>query len=94
MVNIRTAMTGCIMGVLSLPMSAQGIFNEMSFSADKTVFRLNSPYKTTLRIYKDGEGGKPMKTVKMKSKGDGVWEAVVKGNLNGLFYTFDTGNGE
>ncbi|CDD05201.1 pullulanase type I [Prevotella sp. CAG:592] len=94
MVNIRTAMTGCIMGVLSLPMSAQGIFNEMSFSADKTVFRLNSPYETTLRIYKDGEGGKPMKTVKMKSKGDGVWEAVVKGNLNGLFYTFDTGNGE
>ena len=94
MVNIRTAMTGCIMGVLSLPMSAQGIFNEMSFSADKTVFRLNSPYNTTLRIYKDGEGGKPMKTVKMKSKGDGVWEAVVKGNLNGLFYTFDTGNGE
>ena len=94
MVNIRTAMTGCIMGVLSLPMSAQGIFNEMSFAADKTVFRLNSLYKTTLRIYKDGEGGKPMKTVKMKSKGDGVWEAVVKGNLNGLFYTFDTGNGE
>ena len=47
-------MTGCIMGVLSLPMSAQGIFNEMSFAADKTVFRLNSPYKTTLRIYKDG----------------------------------------
>ena len=94
MVNIRTAMTGCIMGVLSLPMSAQGIFNEMSFSADKTVFRLNSPYETTLRIYKDGEGGKPMKTVKMKSNGDGVWEAVVKGNLNGLFYTFDTGNGE
>ena len=87
-------MTGCIMGVLSLPMSAQGIFNEMSFSADKTVFRLNSPYETTLRIYKDGEGGKPMKTVKMKSNGDGVWEAVVKGNLNGLFYTFDTGNGE
>lgn len=87
-------MTGCIMEVLSLPMSAQGIFNEMSFAADKTVFRLNSPYKTTLRIYKDGEGGKPMKTVKMKSKGDGVWEAVVKGNLNGLFYTFDTGNGE
>ena len=87
-------MTGCIMGVLSLPMSAQGIFNEMSFAADKTVFRLNSLYKTTLRIYKDGEGGKPMKTVKMKSKGDGVWEAVVKGNLNGLFYTFDTGNGE
>ena len=82
------------MGVLSLPMSAQGIFNEMSFSADKTGFRLNSPYKTTLRIYKDGEGGKPMKTVKMKSNGDGVWEAVVKGNLNGLFYTFDTGNGE
>lgn len=87
-------MTGCIMGVLSLQMSAQGIFNEMSFAADKTVFRLNSPSKTTLRIYKEGEGGKPMKTVKMKSKGDGIWEAVVKGNLNGLFYTFDTGNGE
>ena len=42
-----------------------------------------------LRIYDDGIGGKPTKTVKMtKAKGI-LWNATVKGDLKGKFYTFD-----
>ena len=45
-----------------------------------------------LSIYDQGIGGKPVKTVNMKqsSSGDGLlWQAEVKGDLNGKFYTFD-----
>ena len=44
-----------------------------------------------LRIYKDGLGGKPVKTVNMKrTQASGtLWEATVKGDLKGKFYTFD-----
>ena len=44
-----------------------------------------------LRIYKDGQGGKPVKTINMKrdKAGGTLWQATVKGNLNGKFYTFD-----
>ena len=44
-----------------------------------------------LRIYKDGLGGKPIKTVNMKRalKGGTLWQASVKGDLKGMFYTFD-----
>ncbi len=44
-----------------------------------------------LRIYNAGLGEKPVKTVDMKrAKGDGTtWQATVKGDLKGKFYTFD-----
>ena len=44
-----------------------------------------------LRIYKDGLGGKPVKTVNMKrtQAGGTLWQATVKGDLKGKFYTFD-----
>ena len=44
-----------------------------------------------LRIYKDGLGGKPIKTVNMKRSHDDptMWQADVKGDLKGRFYTFD-----
>ena len=44
-----------------------------------------------LRIYKDGLGGKPVKTVNMKrSPGSTtLWQTTVKGDLKGKFYTFD-----
>ncbi len=42
-----------------------------------------------LRIYKDGQGGKPVKTVNMKRDKAGMWQTTVKGNLKGMFYTFD-----
>ena len=80
-------------------------FNEMDCGPEQTTFRLFASAKAkrvVVRIYKDGTGGKPMKTVKMKIAATGVggeadgaiWEAVVKGNLLGRFYTFDTGHGE
>ena len=74
--------------------SAQGIFNEMLFAKDKTVFTLNSPDKPTLRLYNNGTDGKAIKTIRMKKAEDGLWRAEVKGDISGKFYTFDTGNGE
>lgn len=47
-----------------------------------------------LRIYEQGEGGKAVKTVKMKAAGDNLWTATVNGDLKGKFYTFDIGKGE
>lgn len=51
------------------------------------------PY-VTLRIYDRGEGGKAVKTVRMKKSGDNRWTATVGGDLKGKFYTFDTLHGE
>ena len=46
-----------------------------------------------LRIYKDGQGGKPIKTINMKvdpnDSGHHWWQTEVKGDLKGKFYTFD-----
>ena len=44
-----------------------------------------------LRIYKDGLGGKPVKTINMKraQAGSTLWQTTVKGDLKGKFYTFD-----
>ena len=44
-----------------------------------------------LRIYKEGKSGKPVKTVNMKREKPGgtLWQATVKGDLKGQFYTFD-----
>lgn len=47
-----------------------------------------------LRIYEQGDGGKAIKTVKMKAAGDNLWTATVNGDLKGKFYTFDIGKGE
>lgn len=74
--------------------SAQGIFNEMLYAKDKTVFTLNSPDRPTLRLYDNGTDGKAIKAIRMKKAEDGLWRAEVKGDISGKFYTFDTGNGE
>ncbi len=47
-----------------------------------------------LRIYEQGDGGKAVKTIKMKVAGDNLWTATVNGDLKGKFYTFDIGKGE
>ena len=52
------------------------------------------PPHVTLRIYDRGEGGKAVKTVRMKKSGDNRWTATVGGDLKGKFYTFDTSHGE
>ncbi len=56
-----------------------------------TVETNSDAQQVKLRIYNDGLGGKPVKTVNMKrDKGNGtMWQATVKGDLKGKFYTFD-----
>ena len=73
-------------------------FNEVDCGPEATTFQLFAPAtakRVVVRIYKDGIGGKPIKTVQMKrtDKAD-LWKAEVKGNLLGRFYTFDMGKGE
>ncbi|MBQ2675500.1 MAG: type I pullulanase [Prevotella sp.] len=71
-------------------------FTEMEYGPHQTSFYLFAPptaKKVVVRIYKDGIGGKPLKTVKM-AYADGLWTATVKGDLMGRFYTFDMGHGE
>ncbi len=52
----------------------------------------------TLRIYNDGLGGKPVKTIKLKANPTGgdnlLWQTLVKGDLKGKFYTFDVKYGK
>ena len=71
-------------------------FDEVTYTPEATTFRLFAPAdakKVTVRIYRDGLGGKALKTVKM-NYADGIWQATVKGDLTDRFYTFDMGLGE
>ena len=71
-------------------------FDEVTYTPEATTFRLFAPAdakKVTVRIYRDGLGGKALKTVKM-NYANGIWQATVKGDLTGRFYTFDMGMGE
>ncbi len=72
-------------------------FKEVDYTPEKTVFSLFAPNdakKVTVRIYKEGLGGKAVKTVKMSRTANEQWTATVKGDLMGRFYTFDVGKGE
>lgn len=84
--------------LLSQQVTAQDFcFDEMNYSAEQTTFRLFAPAdakKVVVRIYKDSEGGRPLKTVQMKLTDDAIWSTTVAGNLGGRFYTFDMGHGE
>ena len=89
-------------GLLSLlfPRSAAAqtqTFQEVSYSPEKTVFTLFAPNdakKVVVRIYQEGLGDKALKTVKMVRTANEQWQATVKGDLMGRFYTFDMGKGE
>lgn len=80
--------------IIPQTIQAQALFKEMSFYNNKTVFQLVAPNNATLRIYNDGISGKAVKTVKMKKVDNDLWQAELKGNLKGKFYTFNSGNGE
>ena len=81
----------------SMALQAQDFdFNEMSYTPEETTFRLFAPStakNVKVRIYKEGMGGKVVKSAKMKYA-DGLWTVTVRGDLLGRFYTFDTGHGE
>lgn len=87
-------------GLLSilLPQAATAqTLREVDYTPQQTVFSLFAPNDAKsvyLRIYSQGHEGKPLKTVRMQRTGHERWQATVKGNLKGRFYTFDTGRGE
>ena len=87
-------------GLLSLlfPKSVTAqTFQEVNYTPKKTQFALFAPNdakRVTLRIYEEGQGGKAVKTVKMKRTADEQWTTTVRGDLMGKFYTFDVGLGE
>ena len=86
-----------IMSTMLLSKATAQPFHEMAYSPEQTTFSLFAPNdakKVFVRIYKDGEGGKAVKTVRMTRTGDERWTATIKGNLMGKFYTFDVGKGE
>ena len=70
-------------------------FNECEAYPEKTTFRLIAPPDARgvrVRIYKDGVGGDPIRTLKMRYE-NGIWTTTVhhspKRSLKGKFYTFD-----
>ncbi len=87
-------------GLLSMLLPHQVVaqtFKEVSYAPQETKFQLfapNNAKQITVRIYKDGLGGKAIKSVKMQKTGNECWTATIKGDLMGKFYTFDMGKGE
>ena len=92
--NRKYIFSALIAAMMAISANAQGQFNEMEYGKTQTVFHLNASSTPKLRLYKSGQGGKPVKTIKMQAIGNDRWEATVKGNLAGMFYTFDIGKGE
>ena len=84
-----------LMTILSGPtISAQDFhFQEVNLGDTETTFQLFAPSdakSVKLRLYDDGMGGKPIRTIKMKLN-NGVWTATVKQRreaMKGKFYTF------
>ncbi len=75
--------------VIEYPLPMEEI-KELSYSAEKSTFKLWSPNadEVLLRIYAEGEGGVALKTLNMKRQPEGLWKVVVKEDLKGRFYTF------
>lgn len=92
--NRKYIFSALIASMMAISANAQGQFNEMEYGKTQTVFHLNASSTPKLRLYKSGQGGKPFKTIMMQAIGNDRWEATVKGNLAGMFYTFDIGKGE
>ena len=85
---IMAALFVCAQG---LDVRAQDM-NEMTYSPRETVFKLHAPAnakRVLVRIYAEGQGGKPLQTLRMKPAGKDMWSVTAKGDLKGRFYTFD-----
>ena len=96
---MRRILFAILLAMTTVTTHALGLdFNEVVFEPEATTFQLFAPAsakRVVVRIYKDGIGGKPIKTIQMKRTAQkDLWKAEVKGNLLGKFYTFDMGKGE
>lgn len=61
-----------------------------NYSPQQTTFFLWAPTarEVVLRLYKKGAGGEVYKTDTMKPAGRGIWQVTLKGDLDGVFYTY------
>lgn len=68
-----------------------GQYNAETKKTEFAVLATPDANQVLLRIYKEGIGGKPIKTVKMRKLPpfDFCYVAEVKGNWTGFYYTFD-----
>jgi len=60
------------------------------YTKDATTFRVWAPTATSMRLnlYKAGDGGVVDRSEEMRLIESGVWESVVKGDMNGIYYTY------
>ena len=79
-------------GELPIPKSP---LEECIYQADKTSFSVWAPtaQAAKLRIYETATSESPVRTLDMKLGRDGLWKAVVKEDLKGMFYTFQLCHG-
>lgn len=65
-------------------------YQEMSYSPEKTDFALWAPTADEVRLslYTEGLGGEAQEVYNLKEGKGGLWKCSVKGDKQGLFYTF------
>ena len=70
-----------LLAMMTTAVPAQSFdFQEVSYAPERTVFQLFAPADAKavkVRIYREGLGGKALKTVKMTRQGD-IWTAEVR----------------
>ncbi len=64
------------------------------YEKDQTTFRVWSPMATTimLNLFESGDGGEATTEIPMARKDKGIWEAVVTGDQNKMYYTYAVDN--
>ena len=62
----------------------------VTYSAEKTVFKIWSPAATAvkLRLYAAGDGGKATEIIQLNKAEQGVWATTVKRDVKNQYYTF------
>lgn len=62
----------------------------LDYSKESTTFKLWSPEAEVvkLHLYKSGDGGTAFETHEMKASDNGYWSKILKGDLNGTYYTY------
>ncbi|MEO9893453.1 type I pullulanase [Aurantibacter sp.] len=62
----------------------------LEYSTDKTIFKLWSPTADAVKLnfYKNGHGGKKLKSHSLKLTTKGIWAIELLGNLEGIYYTY------
>ncbi len=82
---------------VTITLSAQKTFSEMTYSKDHVSFRLNASEKAKgvkVYVYDKGVGGDRVMTAKMKRTGRNLWTVNIKGDLKGMYYTFQVDMGK